>query len=77
MNNPDPDQAQQDLGELAELPGLPAVRQQLAGAIAVVQAELARRDAGIAVTRPAWKNLVSTGGPGSGKSRAAAAVGRI
>jgi hypothetical protein len=65
------------MGGLASLPGLEAVREQLAGVIAVIRAELARRDAGVAVTRPAWKNLVFTGGPGCGKSRAAAAVGRI
>jgi SpoVK/Ycf46/Vps4 family AAA+-type ATPase len=62
-----------DLGGLSGLPGLDAVREQ----IAVIRAELARRDAGIAVTRPAWKNLVFTGGPGTGKSRTAGAVGGI
>jgi hypothetical protein len=45
--------------------------------IAVIRAEQAHKDAGLAVRRPAWKNLVFAGGPGSGKSRAAAAVGRI
>src|SRR5260370_26624495 len=65
------------MGGLAGLPGLEVVREQLAGVIAVRRAELARRDAGIAVTRPAWKNLVFTGGPGTGKSRTAAAVGGI
>ena len=29
------------------------------------------------ISRPAWKNLVFTGGPGAGKSRAARAVARI
>ena len=77
MKGPDPDQARQDLGGLAGLPGLETVTEQLAGVIAVVKAEVARRDAGVAVARPAWKNLVFAGGPGSGKSRAAAAVGRI
>ena len=72
-----PDQAQQDLGGLAGLPGLETVTEQLAGAIAVVRAEQARRDAGVAVARPARKNMIFTGGPGSGKSRAAAAVGRV
>lgn len=57
-------------------PGLEAVRDQLAPRIAVLQAERARRDAGIEIRRPAWKNLVFTGGPGTGKSRAAAAVAR-
>ena len=77
MSGPQLDQAPQDLGGLAGLPGLGTVTEQLAQVIAVVTAELARRDAGVAVARPAWKNLVFAGGPGSGKSRAAAAVGRI
>lgn len=77
MNAPQRDQVEQDMGGLAGLPGLEAVREQLAGAIAVVRAELARRDAGAAVARPTRKNLIFTGGPGSGKTRAAAAVGRI
>ena len=47
---------------------------QLAPLITVLRAEQARRKAGIAITRPAWKNLVFTGGPGTGKSRAAAAI---
>jgi ATPase family associated with various cellular activities (AAA) len=66
-----------DMGGLAGLPGLEAVSGQLAGRIAVLRAELARRQAGAAVTRSAWKNLVFTGGPGSGKTRAARAVTRI
>jgi hypothetical protein len=65
------------MGELAGLPGLETVREQLEGAIAVVRAEQARRDAGVAVSRPARKNMVFTGDPGSGKSRAAAAVARV
>jgi hypothetical protein len=77
VNGPDPDQAQRDIGGLTGLPGLESVREQLAGAIAVTRAELARREAGVAVARAVWKNLVFTGGPGSGKSRAAAAVGRM
>jgi stage V sporulation protein K len=67
----------QDMGRLAGLPGLEAVTGQLAGTIAVLRTELARRQAGTEVTRPAWKNLVFTGGPGSGKTRAARAVARI
>jgi stage V sporulation protein K len=63
-----------DLGGLAELPGLEAVGAQLAGLITVLRAEQARRQAGIPAWRPAWKNLVFTGGPGAGKSRAARAV---
>jgi hypothetical protein len=66
-----------DLGGLAGLAGLEGVCDQLAGWIAVVRAEQARRQAGNVVTRLSWKNLVFTGGPGSGKSRAAAAVGRL
>jgi hypothetical protein len=58
--------ADQDLGGLAGLAGLEAVRDQLAGWIAVVRAEQARRRAGRVVARPAWKNLVFTGGPGHG-----------
>lgn len=59
------------------LPGLEAVRDKLSGVVAVILAEQARQGAGAAVTRTSWKNLVFTGGPGSGKSRAAAAVGRV
>jgi hypothetical protein len=62
---------------LAELTGLETISEQLAGAIAVIRAELARQDTSVEVARPTWKNLVFTGGPGSGKSRAAKAVGRI
>jgi stage V sporulation protein K len=40
-------------------------------------AEQARRQIGHAVARLSWKNLVFAGGPGAGKSRAAAAVGRL
>jgi uncharacterized protein YdhG (YjbR/CyaY superfamily) len=54
----------QDIGGLAGLPCLEAVRDQLAARIAVLQVERARRDAGIEVRRPAWKNLVFTGDPG-------------
>ena len=66
-----------DMGGLASLPGLETVSEQLAGPIAVLRAEQARRQAGVAVKRAAWKNLVFTGGPGSGKTRAARAVTRI
>jgi hypothetical protein len=50
---------------------------QLAPLITVLRAEQARRKAGIQITRPAWKNLVFTGGPGTGKSRAATALARL
>lgn len=70
------DRDSDDIGGLACLPGLKAVRDQLAARIAVLQAEQARRDAGAVIGRPAWKNLVFTGGPSTGKSRAAAAVAR-
>lgn len=65
------------MGGLSGLPGLDVVRVQLAGWTAVVQAERARREAGTAVGRPAWKNMVFIGGPGAGESRAARAVARI
>jgi hypothetical protein len=68
---------EQDMGGLAGLPGLETVSEQLAGPIAVLRAEQARRQAGAAISRPAWKNLVFTGGPGSGKTRAAKAITRI
>ena len=38
---------------------------------------IARRQAGTAVRRAAWKNLVFTGGPGSGKTQVARAVTRL
>ena len=50
---------------------------QLTPLVTVLRAEQARRTAGIAISRPAWKNLVFTGGPGTGKSRAAAAIARL
>ena len=65
------------MGGLAGLPGLETVCEQLAGPIAVLRAEQARRKAGAAVTRAAWKNLIFTGGAGAGKTRAAKAVARI
>ena len=40
----------------------------------MLRAEQARCRAGIEIRRPVWKNLVFTGGPGTGKSRAARAV---
>lgn len=57
-----------DIGGLGGLPGLKAVRDQLAERITVLQAEQARRNAGAEIRRPAWKNLVFTGGPDTGKS---------
>jgi hypothetical protein len=64
------------VGALVGLPGLEAIERQLEDAIVVLRIEQ-RRTEGSAVKRPAWKNLVFTGAPGSGKSRAAAAVGRV
>ena len=66
-----------DLGDLAALPGLEPVAGQIADLIAVLRAEQARRRAGIEIARTAWKNLVFTGGPGAGKSRAARALARL
>jgi len=66
-----------DASGLAALPGLEVVTGQLAPLITVLQVEQARRKAGIAISRPTWKNLVFTGGPGTGKSRAATALGRL
>jgi AAA lid domain/ATPase family associated with various cellular activities (AAA) len=67
----------QDLGGLAALPGLEVAAGQLGRWVAVLRAEQIRRRAGAAVGRPTWKNLVFTGGPGVGKSRAARAIARI
>jgi hypothetical protein len=64
------------LADLAALPGLATVKADIVGLIAAVRAERARQAAGMAV-RPAWKNLVLAGGPGTGKSRVAAIAGRI
>jgi ATPase family associated with various cellular activities (AAA) len=69
-------EVERDLGGLAALPGLEAVAEQLERWVAVLRAEQARRRSGAAVGRPAWKNLVFAGGPGSGKSRAARAIAR-
>jgi hypothetical protein len=55
-----------DLGELAALPGLEMVAGQIEPLITVLRAEQGRRQAGIEISRPAWKNLVFTGGPGHG-----------
>jgi hypothetical protein len=68
--------AEGSLADLATLPGLETVAAQLASVLAVARAEQARQAAGAAIVRPAWKNLVFTGGPGSGRSRAAAAMAR-
>ena len=57
-----------DRGGLGGLAGLEAVSEQLAGPIAVLRAEQGRRQAGAEVTRAAWKNLIFTGGPGTGKT---------
>jgi len=69
-------QAGDPVAELAALPGLRSVREQLEPLINAVRAERARRAAGIDL-QPAWKNLVFTGPPGTGKTRVAAILGRI
>ena len=51
-----------DTGGLAALAGEMAAG-QLTPLVTVLRAEQARRTAGIAISRPAWKNLVFTGGP--------------
>lgn len=61
---------------LADLRGLEPVQDQLRDVLAILEAERGREQGGRTVRRRAWKNLVFTGGPGSGKSRAAAAVAR-
>jgi hypothetical protein len=66
-----------DTGGLAALAGLEMAAGQLAPLVTVLRAGQARRTAGIAISRHAWKNLVFTGGPGTGKSRAAAAIARL
>jgi hypothetical protein len=73
---PDQDHKPGTVG-LAGLPGLETVSEQLAGLVALLRAEQARRQAGTAVTRAVWKNLVFTGGPGCGKTRAARAIARL
>jgi hypothetical protein len=62
---------------LATLPGLETITGQIADLIAVLRAEQARRQAGIEIRRPARKNLVFTGGPGTGKFRTARALARL
>lgn len=54
--------------------GLETVRAQLEEWLDVVRAERARANLGMQITRPTWKNLVFTGGPGAGKSWAARAL---
>ena len=61
---------------LSGLQGLDGVRGQLEAVVAVLKAQQVRRKEGLAVRRPAWKNLVFTGPAGSGKSRTAVAVGQ-
>jgi AAA lid domain/ATPase family associated with various cellular activities (AAA) len=70
-------EAGRDLSGLAALPGLEVVAGQLGRWVAVLRAEQARRRSGAVVGRPVWKNLVFTGGSGSGKSRAARAMACI
>ena len=69
-------EAEGPLAELAALPGLASVKDQLAALVIVAQAEVARQQAGITL-RPGWKNLAFAGPAGSGKSRVAAILARI
>lgn len=62
------------LNALDGLAGLREVRAQLEEWLAVVRAERDRATSGMTISRPAWKNLVFTGTPGTGKSHAARAV---
>jgi transcriptional regulator with XRE-family HTH domain len=61
---------------VAGLLGRETVLTQLDEVIAALQAQQSRRAAGSVIRRPVWKNLVFTGGAGTGKSRAAVAVGQ-
>ena len=61
---------------LAGLHGLETVQSKLGDVLAVFQAEQGRKNTGLPVRRLAWKNLVFTGGPGTGKSRTAVALGQ-
>jgi hypothetical protein len=63
-----------ELSALGSLAGLKEARGQLEEWLAVVRAERARTDLGMKIVRPTWKNLVFTGGPGTGKSWAARAL---
>ena len=60
---------------LAALLHRETVQGPLNDVIAALKAQQSRRAAGSMIRRPVWKNLVFTGGPGTGKSRAAVAVG--
>lgn len=63
-------------GGVAGLLHRDTVQGPLNDVIAALQAQQSRVAAGAVIRRPVWKNLVFTGGPGTGKSRAAAAVGQ-
>jgi Mg-chelatase subunit ChlI len=63
-----------ELAELEGLAGLKEARGQLEEWLTVVRAERARTNLGMKISRPTWKNLVFTGGPGTGKSWAARAL---
>jgi hypothetical protein len=62
---------------LADLLGRETVRAQLNEVITVLAAEQNRRDAGSAVRRPVWKNLVFTGGASRGPAFVAAPGTRL
>ncbi len=74
--SPPPEAAQVPVAGVASLLPREGVRAQLGDVIAALQAQQNRRAAGAVIRRPVWKNLVFTGGPGTGKSRAAVAVGQ-
>ena len=56
--------------------GRTTVQAQLRDVLAALEAQQRRRAAGLVVRRPVWKNLVFVGGAGTGKARAAVAVGQ-
>ena len=61
---------------VAGLLAMETVQGPLNDVMAALEAQQSRRAAGSAIRRRVWKNLVFTGGPGTGKSRAAIAVGQ-
>jgi hypothetical protein len=64
------------MGEVSALIGLAGAKAAITSLVAVMRAEQVRRDAG-ATVRPAARNMVFAGPPGSGKTRMAQATGRL